>query len=853
MASPPSNYNPEVSMFSGGTSAQILPVQGGGSTVTTDQRGGFMSTPPAGFNPSASLLNGGDSVSIQAIRGGGGSETDPTETTNPSIVASTATSGSSTPKINKTPNTSIFQVNTDKSTEIVPLLNPTIPPTGPSSTNTTQQSITTTEPEKLILPSILKKKNNKRTPNSPKKGVSFINQKESLLALEEYALPDIFAQIATQSFNNTKKIKLFNDYVDAFKTISFFKGLDENDNVLFETKTDSMDGPLFAKKNDPKFLSELRRKAVIINAENPHIWVASEVAGDVNKLQKIINLIPKENNLIKKDQFLVITEGFFSKDNKTNKALFELFLDYKLKNKDNIFLLVERNEDFKNAAANLVSEVYPATNDKKDKLLFPYLEPDILVFKGLNLIITGGTLYNAAATAKGTETFDVSIRTLVEDKSTPSQFSFNPSPTKDSLKADSPSAKIYKVIDYEQEPLDLKTLKPEITCPEGDDCSDFVAGYFINNIILKKIIGKNVFLLYKNKDKLAYLKEDQEGELTKQLEELSKEEEKTEEEGEEGEEGEEEEEEEVKEIPFTASKDATVDVDTISFSLNFKNYSIRNPEREIQDEWSNFIFTKDEVKFLSDLNITSTILGVMAKDKNILPGQLLSEFLTSVGTSDCYHDNSLLTQPECFQAKEFIKDLYYTKLKKSLKDYKKNFFSYLKTYMETTKDTSQSTGTQTNIVKIEEQSEVKPEEVKREEVKIKEIKPVQEQKEVQQEKDKTVRENPLTLNEFIGDMFGEQFLVYYDTDKKEYFADIPILTDKLKERLEEIPLKELRSKELTLLISKIQELMGEKDTNTLSTISEASTDSRKSVQTINNPVKGGSKRKTRRKNRKSTI
>jgi hypothetical protein len=58
---PPPNYNPNDSLLSGGDSAKIIPVQGGGS----------LSGMPNSYNPDASLLSGGETAKIMPVQGGG--------------------------------------------------------------------------------------------------------------------------------------------------------------------------------------------------------------------------------------------------------------------------------------------------------------------------------------------------------------------------------------------------------------------------------------------------------------------------------------------------------------------------------------------------------------------------------------------------------------------------------------------------------------------------------------------------------------------------------------------------------------------------------------------------------------
>ena len=57
---PPPNYNPNDSLLSGGETAKILPVQGGGSMI-----------PGGTYNANASLLSGGDDAKIIPVQGGG--------------------------------------------------------------------------------------------------------------------------------------------------------------------------------------------------------------------------------------------------------------------------------------------------------------------------------------------------------------------------------------------------------------------------------------------------------------------------------------------------------------------------------------------------------------------------------------------------------------------------------------------------------------------------------------------------------------------------------------------------------------------------------------------------------------
>jgi hypothetical protein len=62
MENPPVNYNPNESLFNGGTDSSIMKVMGGGGE-----------SPPANYNENQSLLevNGGDSIPIEMIKGGG--------------------------------------------------------------------------------------------------------------------------------------------------------------------------------------------------------------------------------------------------------------------------------------------------------------------------------------------------------------------------------------------------------------------------------------------------------------------------------------------------------------------------------------------------------------------------------------------------------------------------------------------------------------------------------------------------------------------------------------------------------------------------------------------------------------
>jgi hypothetical protein len=76
---PPPNYNPNDSLLSGGDSAKIIPVQGGGSLTDV----------PTSYNPNASLLHGGDDAKIMPVQGGG-KPGDPEVAPPPAPVASSS-------------------------------------------------------------------------------------------------------------------------------------------------------------------------------------------------------------------------------------------------------------------------------------------------------------------------------------------------------------------------------------------------------------------------------------------------------------------------------------------------------------------------------------------------------------------------------------------------------------------------------------------------------------------------------------------------------------------------------------------------------------------------------------------
>ncbi len=705
MASPPSNYNPEASLLQGGTSAPILPVQGGG----------FMTTPPNGFNPSVSLLDGGTSAPIQAIRGG--------------------------------------------AIRFAP------------------------ESEVLTGEDGIEKVETKKTNTSDKVGKA--NYIESdVPVVEQYNFSTV-TLTPIKTMNNTQKKNLFSKYTTRYESIKKMKG----QNVygpMNTVKEKDTDGPLYSKCKSPTFFQNLRKRVKVIKTVDPYIWLVPNIEGSKELFLRVLSKIPKEKRdaeVIDTEHIVIFPENFFSsQDQDKNKALFDEFLRIKMKNENNIFLLVQRNEAFLAAACAILEKAYP-TNEKKDMLLLPFLEPDILFFpktevseESLNesknrkgYIISQGDIPASVfpgeienIPVENVKSKPSENNTLYSEKSLPDEYS-----TDDSTAI--PSNDDYFILNYSKPIIHLPPEK-DIECPEGEVCEGFLGGWVLPNLQLDgKFSGNFTYLVYTNRDGDPFLHEAvgtptpsavakpsiptssttpeqyPKPQSILSRSNLQKKARKAKLEG----------------IPFKPDPQAKVDVDTVTFELYFKPYTIRSSfgEPEVRENWEKLKFTASEIEFLQDLHITPNLFGQPGKltgeDYNWEQG--VADFLEGISLSSCFQDTSLLSQPECNKAKEFVRQLFFSMMKKNV--------SHLA-----------SMGKQ--LIEVLQLGDIEVVDI--------------------------------TKNEFVGDAFGEKFLVYYNVDTGEYFADMPVLTEEVQKQLTGIPLKKFRSKDLSVVIQKIEEIMGGK-------------------------------------------
>ena len=592
---PPPGYNPEASLLQGGT-APIQPVQGGGSQVTTDHRGGGMeagASLPTGYNPEQSLLNTGATAPIVAIRGGA------------------------------------------KEGEVA-YREYVLEQYDPVLTS-------------IALPALKAKEG-----------------RQSLIkAYLSFSRPYL------------KELKSFlADPVEYTST--------GNDNALYKI----CPTPGGRRRLPIDFFQGVRKRTVIIDKDDIHLWIFANLQGNVSKFLQYLKLIPKgERGNILPNHIVVLTGTLFSNNDDENLLFYEQFLEKKIANMETLYALNLLTENFVIQSCSIMSKTYSQEylgKEEKNLVLPTFVEPDFLIFKQQQIVLKNSELPFQR------NDMNISISTILEKPDPEGKYkSFLLVPVIganeefNSNASDAPPDKKYFLLD--SNPSTKKLVLPstsELICPKGQTCSNFKGGYTLEKITDDKRIDTSaLYHIYKNTDKMPFLKNPGSvlsadeappkaavPEVPKENKEKDKEEEK-------------EEEEEVfvleeesvpikdmgkskplelkkpkMDTPFQASPTA-VEATEQEIEVNAKQFKLRIPLiKGVRENWIAGKFSENEVAFLQSLQFTPQLLS------ETFGAQVwkvrLSNFLESLLLSTCFQDTTLLTGIECSNAQQFVKQVY---------------------------------------------------------------------------------------------------------------------------------------------------------------------------------------------------
>ena len=423
-----------------------------------------------------------------------------------------------------------------------------------------------------------------------------------------------------------------------------------------------------------RFFERVRRRIVLIDTPSPYIWVIPNLNGNLSLFFQYMEKIPKDaNGLIEPNHYVLFTGSFFSSTSKTATLdLYDQYLTVKLQNMNNIYCLLDKNADLISNSCTILESAHSVSylqtiEGRKKKPLPLFIEPDIIVFTKVHIVFKNCKL------PVQQDNPDVKISSILKKSELrPRSFLLVPSEGETDEGLDSHDIEDdvtpelqYFFFDYRDAQKNIKVPSTSyIECPEDTSCDGFKGGYKLIDLKdERKLTKPGLYLLYRNTDRMPFFKEEgatlplkpiaKEPEVPKAKEEKPRKVEVKKEEEEE----ELEEEEEEEEFPFEASSDAYAESNEESINLQLRTYKLRMPfEEKVFNDWLAGRFTENEVQFLKGLSFTPKLLSDTfgaGKWK-----QRLAEFLETILLSKCFVDTRLITNIECTNAQEFIKQIY---------------------------------------------------------------------------------------------------------------------------------------------------------------------------------------------------
>jgi hypothetical protein len=547
------------------------------------------------------------------------------------------------------------------------------------------------------------------------------------------------------------------------------------------------------------FFQGVRKRVVIVDAENPHIWILHNLQGNISKFLQYMKLIPQDKDgVLDPNHYVFLTGSFFSDDITNNLNFYNQFLMIKQKNMEHFYSINDLSEKFVNISCSIMNNIYSPVYLSKEGMrntVFTFNEPDIVIFKKQHLLFKNSelpiqrdemTINMSSVLEKPDPEKKYKSFLIVPLIGANEEFASNVS--------DAPNAKKYFILDFNPNTPKKIALpsSSDITCPKDQTCSNFKGGYLISKMSDDKRFDlTGVFHFYKNEDKMPFLKapgsilntgEEKEipAEGPKKSEE--EEEEKKEEEVAPLEEVEEPAElnEETKKLlagkpmkfkrkvpdePFKADPSAVKGSEQ-DIEVNAIIFRLRVPlDKKVFDDWKSAKFTQEEVEFLHALRFTPQLLSETF-GKNAWKVRLAT-FMESLILSNCFQDTTLLMKLECSNAQHFVKQVYFQMYKRLLGDL------------------------------YDEMGIVKPKTLSDIFAGLRGLSRFGPTKSV----------FPITKYDYTGDLLERFQIIHYNKDKEEYYSDFTKMTEATRELLQKMKLYRVEDKDIEEITKAILERM----------------------------------------------
>jgi len=531
----------------------------------------------------------------------------------------------------------------------------------------------------------------------------------------------------------------------------------------------------------PQFLETVRKRIVLIDTPDPHIWIVPQIEGRVSRFLQYMKLIPRTaEGKIQSNHVVVFTGSFFSTTTMNdNFNLYHQFLLEKVKNPKNLYVLNHLTSDFITISCNILRSMYSAETlrapESQQKPLSTFFEPDVIVFTKPKILLRNSELpvQREDSSVKLSKILSLPKFPVTSFLIVPSKDVYDRIPSDDDT--DIPAEKRFFFLSFQRTAKEIKTtLKAEIKCPEESGCQGFTVAYKLVEIgDDRRIDAPGLFLLYKSTEPTPFFKE--KGAVPPVPPGPERPEIPSEEPPSEAPPSppkplpafEAETPAKPLEEPFVSDPTATESKSTLTMDLNGLEHTVRIPyDPKVKEDWKAAKFTEGEAGFLNAMQLTSALLSETFGSKGWKPK--LAEFLLSLTRSNCFKDPTLLTTRECSTSQEFVKRVYLVQYNRSLKA------MYEKLGMPTP-DTLEDI-----LAALKRLGRVGP----------------------------TKGEEGLTKYQFTGDVLNRYATIQFDPKTNEYFVDLVQMTDDVYTLLNKLKFFRAESKSYADIVRVILEQKG---------------------------------------------
>jgi hypothetical protein len=530
----------------------------------------------------------------------------------------------------------------------------------------------------------------------------------------------------------------------------------------------------------PNFFELVRKRIVLIEDPAPKIWILPSLKGSVSRFLQCLKLIPtKEDGSFESSHYVVCTGVFFSTSNKeANFLLYHQFLLQKLKNMNTLFCLNHLTDDFVTVSCEILRSLYSADTlrspEKQEMPLSTFFEPDILVFKGPQIVLKNSELpiQREDPSVKLSKLLTLPKFTAKSFCIVPARETFDRLPSDDDT--DDPPESRYFFLSFNRSTLkEIKQTTSVLKCPPTSMCSGFKGGYKLVEVgDERKIETPGVYLIHTKTEDLPFLKEDGVVPPGKPEDESPEAEEPqlptTPKPPKEPQVFEAAELAKPDEEPFEPSGKAVATDSSLTVDLNGFEYKLRIPYNPaVKEDWLKGIYTEGEAEFLNAMQMTPRLLSDAFGTQHWKPK--LAGFLEKVTQSNCFKDTTLLTYTECSTAQQFVKRVYIELYSRTLKGLYETFGLPTPEALEDI------------VAALRRLGRVGP----------------------------TKGKAGLRPQDFTGDVLGRFALIFFNEAKGEYFVDLAEMPEEVRKILDDVKLLRLTSKdreELSQAIYKLKEI-----------------------------------------------